>query len=234
MRLRGATEQATRSPDGDARAGERRATRVPARPRRRSLPWLLLGVLLVAGCALAFAMASVRLSGRQPVLELVRSVPAGHVLQSGDLQVVNVATDSNLGLMPAASEPSVLGRPVALPLAGGTLLTAAELGTGRVPPSGSAVVGVALKVGQYPPELSPGDRVLVVTAASSGTGAASSAGTQPTLDATVVGIQAAPADSSVATVVSLQVSEADAASVAAAGSGGDVSLVLVSPQGGGS
>src|SRR2546425_76225 len=142
MRLRGATEQATRSPDGDARAREQRATRVPARPRRRSLPWLLLGVLLVAGCALAFAVASVRLSGRQPVL--------------------------------------------------------------------------------------------VVTAASSGAGAASSAGTQPTLDATVVGIQAAPADSSVATVVSLQVSEADAASVAAAGSGGDVSLVLVSPQGGGS
>jgi hypothetical protein len=195
---------------------------------------LLLGVLLVAGCALAFAMASVRLSGRQPVLELVRSVPAGHVLQSGDLQVVNVATDSNLALMPASSEPGVLGRPVALPLAGGTLLTEAELGAGRVPPSGSAVVGVALKAGQYPPELSPGDRVLVVTGAGSDTGASSSAGAAPTLDATVVGIQAAPADSSAATVVSLQVSEADAASVAAAGSGGDVSLVLISPQGGGS
>ncbi len=77
MRLREATERATRSPNGDGRAREHRATGVPARSRRRSLPWLLLGVLLVAGCALAFALASVRLSGRQPVLELVRSVPAG-------------------------------------------------------------------------------------------------------------------------------------------------------------
>jgi hypothetical protein len=53
------------------------------------------------------------------------------------------------------------------------------------------------------------------------------------MTATVVGIQVAPADSSVATVVSLQVSEADAPSVAAAGGSGDVSLVLVSAQGGG-
>ncbi len=233
MRLRGATEQATRSPDGDARAREHRTTRLPPRSRRRSLPWLLLGVLLVAGCALAFALASVRLSGRQPVLALARSVTAGHVLQSGDLSIVNVATDSNLALIPASSEPGVLGRPVALPLAAGTLLTETELGTGMVPPAGSAVVGVALKAGQYPPELSPGDTVLIVTAAGTGVGAASSSGTAPSMTATVVGIQVAPADSSAATVVSLQVSEADAPSVAAAGGSGDVSLVLVSAQGGG-
>ena len=60
-----------------------------------------------------------------------------------------------------------MGRAVALPLAAGTLLTETDLGPGADPPSGQAVVGLALKPGQYPPEVTAGDRVLVVTNPSS-------------------------------------------------------------------
>ncbi len=233
MQLRGVTEKTIPSSDGDKRARESQTPRLSAPARRRSLPWLMLGVLLVAGCALAFAVTSLRLSGRQPVLALARSVPAGHVLTSGDLQVVNVAADSNLALIPASSESSVLGQPAALPLVAGSLLTTAEVGTDRIPPAGWAVVGVALKAGQYPPEVSPGDRVMIVTTAGTGTtGGTGPIGTAPPTTATVVGVQVAPVDSSAATVVSLQVPEADSAAVAAAASNGAVSLVLVSGRGG--
>jgi len=231
MQLRGTSERTIPSSDGDKRTREGQTPRLSAPARRRSLPWLMLGVLLVAGCALAFAVTSLRLSGRQPVLALARSVPAGHVLTSGDLQVVNVAADSNLALIPASSESSVLGQPAALPLVAGSLLTTAEVGTDRMPPAGWAVVGVALKAGQYPPEVAPGDRVMIVTTAGTGGGTAPT-GTAPPTAATVVRVHVAPVDSSAATVVSLQVPEADSAAVAAAASNGAVSLVLVSGRGG--
>jgi hypothetical protein len=231
MQLRRVTEKPTESPDGDRRVRERATPRLAAPARRRSLPWLLLGILLVAGFALAFAVTSIRLSGRQPVLALTRSVPAGHLLSLGDLRVVNVSADAGVAVVPASSESSVLGRPVALPLAAGTLLTTTELGTGRIPPPGWAVVGVALKAGQYPPELAPGDRVLIVTAAGNGASGTGAVGTAPPTPATVVGVEAAPVSSQAAAVVSLQVSEADAQSVAVAASNGAVSIVLVSQRG---
>ena len=238
MQLRGTTEKTVRFPDGDGRARGYGKPRVAPPARRRNLAWLLLGILLVAGCALAFAVTSLRVSARQPVLALARDVPAGHVLQSGDLTVVNVAADSSLALIPSSSQSTVLGQSVAVPLAVGSLLTRAELGADVMPPSGSAVVGVALKAGQYPPELAPGDHVLIVTAGGAATaggvrGSEAAAVAQPIL-AVVVGVQSAPVDGSAAAVVSLQVPEAPAASIAVASSNGAISLVLVSAQGGGS
>src|SRR5437762_11063020 len=55
MQLRGVIEKTIPSSDGDKRTRESQTPRLSAPARRRSLPWLMLGVLLVAGCALAFA-----------------------------------------------------------------------------------------------------------------------------------------------------------------------------------
>jgi hypothetical protein len=236
MQLRARTDKTIGSLDGDVRTRESR-TRLAPPARRRSLPWLLLGILLVAGCALAFAVTSLRLSARHPVLALAQDVPAGHVLQTTDLTVVNVGADSSLALIPESSESTVIGRPAAVPLASGSLLTPSELGAGVTPPTGSAIVGVALKAGQYPPELAPGDHVLIVTmnqaASPGGLRGGGGTGATQTVAAIVVGVQAAPIDSSAADVVSLQISEADAAPIAVASANGAVSLVLVPAQGGG-
>jgi hypothetical protein len=235
MQLRTRAEKQVRSLDGDVRARESRPRLAPP-SRRRSLPWLLLGILLVAGSALAFAVTSSRLSSRQPVLALAQDVPAGHVLESGDLSVVNVGADATLGLIPASSESSVLGRPAAMPLVAGSLLTDAELGGGVTPPFGTAVVGVALKSGQFPPEIAPGDHVLVVMAGGDGltVGAAgrAAARTVEPISAMVVGVHAASVDSSAASVVSLQLAEGSAPSVALGSAQGTVSLILVSGEGG--
>ena len=105
----------------------------PAAPspvqRRRQVPWIVAGVLLVVGCALAFGVASVRASHGEEVLAVARSVPAGHVVQPGDLRVVKVTPTAGLDPVPAVSESSAVGRPAAVALVAGTLLTPADLGT---------------------------------------------------------------------------------------------------------
>lgn len=208
----------------------------PAAPsvvqRRRQVPWIVAGVLLVVGCALAFGVASVRASHGEDVLALARSVPAGRVVQPGDLRVVKVTPTAGLDPVLAVSESSTVGRPAAVALVAGTLLTPADLGT----PSGGSgdVVAVALKAGAYPPSLGPGGRVDVVpVVGGSSSGSAPVSGQSSSIGAVVLSIDATPAGSSADAVVSLQVNPADADEVAALGAAGQIALVEL-PSGSGS
>ena len=63
-------------------AGRKSPASSPVR-RRRQVPWIVAGVLLVVGCALAFGVASVRASRGEQVLAVARSVPAGHFGATG-------------------------------------------------------------------------------------------------------------------------------------------------------
>jgi hypothetical protein len=209
----------------------------PAAPsavqRHRQVPWIVAGVLLVVGCALAFGVASVRASHGEDVLALARSVPAGRVVQPGDLRVVKVTPTAGLDPVPAVSESSTVGRPAAVALVAGTLLTPAELGT----PSGGSgdVVAVALRAGAYPPSLGPGGRVDVVPVVGGGSssGSAPISGHSGSIGAVVLSVDATPAGSSADAVVSLQVNPADADEVAALAAAGQIALVEL-PSGSGS
>lgn len=217
-------------------AGTRNLPSAPSRVavvRRRQVPWVVAGVVLVVGFALAFATVSIRLTGVRPVLVVTGPLPAGHVLGPGDLRSVNMPAASGLVTIRAAQEPSVLGRVLSVPVAAGTLLSPAEVGAGSSLPAGEAVVGLAVKAGQYPPALAPGDRVEVVDT----TGAAASQATTPAtkpgpvVPATVVGVDVSPAGSSAAAVISLQVTRSDAATVAGEGAAGQASVILLPSSG---
>ncbi|MBF6555083.1 MAG: SAF domain-containing protein [Acidimicrobiales bacterium] len=208
----------------------------PAAPsavqRHRQVPWIVAGVLLVVGCALAFGVASVRASHGEDVLALARSVPAGRVVQAGDLRVVKVTPTAGLDPVLAVSESSTVGRPAAVALVAGTLLTPADLGT----PSGGSgdVVAVALKAGAYPPSLGPGGRVDVVpVVGGSSSGSAPISGQSGSIGAVVLSVNATLAGSSADAVVSLQVNPADADEVAALAAAGQIALVEL-PSGSGS
>lgn len=196
--------------------------------RQRQLPLVVVGVLLVLGFALAFTDASLHLGNRQEVLVVAQPLAAGQMLTTGDLQAVRVSVGSGLQAVPLAEESSVVGRPVALPLVAGALLTRSEVGAASPVGSGSDVVAVGLKSGAFPPDLVPGDRVQVVpvTSSSSGGGAASVTSGSP-VGATVLAVDAAPAGSGGPTVFSLQVSSGDADEVAALAAAGQASLVQV-------
>ena len=226
-----ATTTTTRSsPDGKTRARpappQLGSSVAPA--RRRQVPWIVLGVFLVVGFALMFAVVSLRASNTTRVLALTRSVSAGHVLHAGDLREVRVSAGSGLASVPATSESSVVGRPVAVPLAAGALLTPNALGTARSLTTGQAVVGLALKPGQFPPGLTSGDHVRVVDTSGASAGTSSSSARAPVAPATGI-VLAAMASSSGdgSIVVSLRVADGDANGVALLTSAGHASLVLV-------
>jgi Flp pilus assembly protein CpaB len=192
----------------------------------------VIGVLLVLGCALAFADASLHDGSRQEVLVVAQPLSAGQMLTTADLQSVQVSTGDGLQVVLASEEASVVGRSVAVPLVAGALLTRTEVGSPSAVGSDSDVVAVGLKFGAYPPDLAPGDRVQVIPVSSSSSGSASgSASADATngtpVSATVLAVQEATPQSDDPTVFSLQVAKGDAGEVAALAAADQASLVQV-------
>jgi hypothetical protein len=218
-----------------ALAGPGQKTGRPAGPSplrsRRSVPLAVTGVLLVAGCAALFAAGWLQAGHRQPVLALARPVTAGQVLSPADLVVVRVSADGPVTLLPASEETTVAGRPAAAALPAGSLLTPGEIGAAP-PAAGQQVLGVAVKPGQYPPDLSAGQVVDVLatpSAASSGTSGADGAAL-PVGRAVVLAVGQQDAASGV-TVAELQLPQDAVPQVAAAAASGQVTLVTVAAGG---
>jgi hypothetical protein len=138
----------------------------PARRRRR--PLLAIGSLvLVAASVAGFTSAYQRAGHQVSVLAIAQPVSQGAVLSSSDLTVVRISVSSGLSVVPSSAAANVIGRRVSLPLAPGTLLATTELSAGSSPPPGQAIVGVALKPGQFPAEgVAPGDVVDIVMTGS--------------------------------------------------------------------
>ena len=200
--------------------------------RQRQVPWIVLGVFLVVGFALTFAVVSLRTNDITRVLALTRSVTTGHVLRTSDLTEVGISAGPGLASVSVTSESSVVGRPVAVPLAAGALLTPSAVGSPRSLNSGDAVVGLALKPGQFPPGLTSGDQVRVI---DTGNNAAGSSDTvAPTVAPSVSGVILNVAPSTAgdgSAVLSLRVAGGDANAVALLASADAVALVLL-PAGG--
>jgi hypothetical protein len=224
------TEAATRTNGQRAKVDARpRVTRGPG--RHRQLPLVVLGVLLVLGCALAFTDASLHLGSREEVLVVDQPVSAGQVHTAGDLRGARVSTGSGLDVVLADDESSVIGRRAAVPLVAGSLLTGTEVGNTPLVGSGSDVVAVGLKAGAYPPDLAPGDRVQVVPVTSSSNGGSGTVTSGSPVGAIVLGVEPASADSDSPTVFSLQVSTANAGEVASLAAAGQASLIEVGAGG---
>lgn len=194
--------------------------------RRRQLPLVVVGVLLVLGCALAFADMSLRTGRGEEVLVVAQPVAPGQVLTSGDLRSVRVSANGGLATVPADEASSVLGRPAAVALVPGAVLAAGDVGSGPAASAGSDVVAVGLKPGAYPPDLAAGDRVQVVPVASSSGGGGTTSGENP-VDAVVVAVQPASATSDSPAVFSLQVGKSTADEVAQLVAADEASLVQV-------
>lgn len=202
--------------------------------RRRQLPLLAVGVVLVAGCALLFALVANRGPAGTQVLVASRPLPAGHVLSAADLSTASLR-GPGVASIPAAGEAGLLGRPLVMPVAAGALLLPADVGSANGLAAGSAVVALALKPGQYPPMVGAGDRVQILntaTAAASGPNGAAAAGgpVGQTVPAIVLAVDPQPEGSAVAVVASVQVAAGQAPAVAAMGAAGTGSLVLLAPE----
>ncbi len=206
-------------------ADSRAALRLPQ--RRRSWALAATGVLVVAVCALMSAAGWQRAGNRQPVLAVARDVAAGQLLTTADLQVVRVSAGGPVSLVPAAQEASIVGRPAAGPLPAGALLTPGDAGLAG-PAAGQADLGVAVKAGQYPPDLSAGQTVDVLTTPATSSDGASQAAPAPALPAgqgVVLGVSVNPGSGT--TVVELALSQNAVPQVAAAAAAGQIALVTI-------
>jgi len=208
----------------------------PPRPRRRNGALAVAGILLVVGCAVAFTFGWLNAGSRTAVLALARGVTAGHVFSSADLEVVRVSGGTQLATIPASQEDTVLGRTAATALPTGSLLAPGDVGA-PVLGAGQVLLGVAVKAGQYPPDLSAGQTVDVLSTATgssgqSGPSAAQGGSAVPALpvgSAVVVAVyqQAASGE----TVVELQVNQNAMPQVAAASASGQIMLATIPPGG---
>ena len=196
------------------------------------------------------------IAGRAPrplgFIAVAQLVPAGMTVTASDLAAVTMLPSAGLDAMPLRDASRVVGRRAALPLEPGSLLVPSDLTSVGGPPPGNALVGTSLSVNQMPMGLTAGQRVLVVlsgtaasisgltpasgaSGASSGQAAGSPTGASGSVlaRATAISISVAGASSAIAGaaptafLVTLEVPEAEAASVAAASASGDVSLAAL-------
>jgi hypothetical protein len=195
-------------------------SRLRSSVRRSRIPYPLVGVLLVLACAGGFALVSLRMDDRRAVLALAHSVSAGHVLTMQDLRQVNVSADPSVRVVTPQQSASVVGKTLSSSLAAGSLLTPDAVGV-AAPAFGRSVVALAVKPGQWPPELAPGSHVAVVPASRQGSSMADSPVSWP---AVVTGVTN-PANDQTA-VVSLEVADAAARQIAALPSG-QASIVML-------
>lgn len=211
-------------------AGAGKGAAVPrVSSRRRSVPHLALGALLVVVCALGFAVTATRADHRRPALALARPVTAGQTLTAADLRVVQVAAGGGVDTIASAQRAALVGRTIGVALPAGALLTGAELSSTAGLPAGQAVVALAVKAGQFPPDLTTGARVLLVlvptsTAGSAGSSARASTATVTSWTGTVTSV--AVLGNEQGSVVSVELARDDAGHVAALPTG-QLNVVLV-------
>ena len=204
----------------------------PRRPRRRSVSLAAGGVVLVVACALVFAEGWLQAGHRQPVLALAQPVTAGQVITSADLETVRVSAAGPVSLVPASRQGEVAGSTAAVSMPAGSLLAGSDIGT-PPPVKGQVRLGVALKPGQYPPDLAAGQDVDVLATPASGTassssGSGSAGAALPVGQAVVLSVSApSAASSSGDTVVELQVPADAMPQVAAASAAGQIALATI-------
>lgn len=219
------------SPTGAADARSR--ARTVAGRRRRSVPMLVAGVLVVGGCGLASVQLTARAGERVPVLAAARDLTVGQTIGTGDVRVVRVAADPEVRLVAAADRGQIVGHRAAVPVAAGDLLPASLTGMAREPAPGQSIVGLLVKNGQAPPGLERGARVRIVTGTEDGgsqpvtvTGEPGRNSGQPAMSGVVLSSRPASQETGEgAAIVTVGVASADAVTVARAASAGAVSIV---------
>lgn len=197
----------------------REQLRVPPTRRRMHLPTVLLGVLLVAGCALGFGVLAQHLTDQRAVLVLARPLERGAVLTDADLAVAQLSADAAVRTVAPDDNGQLLGNTLLTALPEGSLLTPDLVAPGTVDLGPDArTVGLALDPGEYPiASLRAGDTVSVVAAVQGGT----------VLDDDAIVLAVEPAVEGSATLLVSVVVDVDmAAPITAAAAADQVRLVL--------
>ena len=239
--------------EAPTRGGSKTGFRLPVTSRSRRPLVAIVSALLVFTSIAVFASVYSSANHQTPSLIVVQTIQEGQRISGTDLGQASVAISAGVSPIPVASAPLLAGKRAAVTIPAGSLLTLADVAGSAPIAAGEAVVGMALKDGEYPSAgVESGDQVMIVQSASPGapatatatdSGSGSGSGSQdgggsatgvlvPQATVFDVGPPSANSSDGASLLVSVEVSRTLAAEVSTAASAGEVSLVLL-PQGSG-
>jgi len=202
-------EQATRN--GRFPLGS--AQRVDPKARRRTAHILgVIALLVVCGLAAVFVVRAVQTQNR---VVLVRTdISRGAVIKVTDLAEVTVGSVQGVSTVPATQLPTLVGQRASVDLVHGSLLPEGSVSDVAVPAAKQSLVGIRLDQGRMViGNVTPQSRVrLVVTAPQGGDPAFKDANSSREFPAVL--IESTAALDGAATLINVQVAQADAGLVA--------------------
>jgi hypothetical protein len=194
--------------------GDRHGFQPAARRRTRIALGIALAAVAIGGNIYLYSA----LDDAEPVVQVVRDVPAGEQITADMLRTVDADVDSTVNVVPGERLDSLVGSYAKVRLVSGSLVTSEALQSTPLVTDGSAVVAIQVAEGTLP--IGVRERVAVVLVVADGDTAPT------TVNGRVVGLPV-PTNSALGVEsLSVEVDVADAATVAAAD---DVRVVLVEP-----
>jgi len=191
-----------------------------AAPRRRSLMQGALAVLLIVAGALTAGYVAQRMGSTHDFLGVAKPVGQGAEIKADDLIIVRVNDAIGLKPVPAGRASEVIGKHAVMALVPGTLLTMEQVTDLPIPAPGHQLIGLALDEDQMPASrVTVGAPVLLVVVPPKNVPIAT--GDKETTDLvpprTIAGtvIDLKPGTKQGTTLVNIEVTTADAPTVAA-------------------
>lgn len=186
----------------------------PTRRKRSFRLEVLIGLILIAGGVIGAFWLRQTGSNTAEVLGVVSDLPAGHLVSDSDLFVIDVDSDVKDQFVAADLRPTVSGSVLTSAVTAGPIARAALQKSEQILGEGEALIATAMEDGTFPPSLTPGDVVAIVTTPS----ASALEGEVSRLPNTAVVFAVSPANElSTKTVVTLRAHQDVAERVAASG-----------------
>jgi Flp pilus assembly protein CpaB len=131
---------------------------------------MLLGVALVAASVVGGLLFWGSTSNTVPVFVAAQDIPAGHVIQRGDLSVARLRLEGSLSSLAVHDSDidSIAGRTVGTAVHAGEMLVWPDLATGPVIGLNDVAVTVPVAADTVYPGLRPGDAVAVLATSDKG------------------------------------------------------------------
>lgn len=167
----------------------------------RLLVELLLGAALVVGGAVGSVVWQRQATQQQAVIVAARDLRRGDTVSMSDLRVATLVGARGVRTMSTAEAADLVGQTLTVDVAEATPLSAHAVETRALPQADQALVAVALRPGEVPPDVAPLDHVQVVTVRLDPLG---SAPPDITYDRGEVWAVRPPTDLDTATVVTLR------------------------------
>jgi hypothetical protein len=199
--------------------------RVGFQPTARRRNRIAAGVALAATALGGNLLVYSSLDDTEPVVQVVRDVPAGSQLTGDMLRTVEVAVDATVNVVDGDQLDSLIGSYAKVRLVSGALVTAEALQATPLVSSGSSVVAIQVAEGSLPIGLRERSAVQLVIPAGATSGAPD-ASAPSAIVGRVVGLPIETSSALGTQSLSVEVAADDAVGLAAAD---DVRVVLIEP-----